>query len=115
MIPFKNRFHGHNSLTFTYKNGQTIRTKLFTIKFCPNPRKRFSRIAVVISKKVAKHAVKRNFVRRRVYSLLHPKISQFTKNYDLIFIAHSLELAEINFSELEQKITNELQQAQIIK
>lgn len=115
MIPFKNRFHGHNSLTFTYKNGQTIRTKLFTIKFCPNPRKRFSRIAVVISKKVAKRAVKRNFVRRRIYSLLHPKIMQFNQNYDLIFIAHSLELAEINFSELEQKITTELKQAKIIK
>lgn len=114
MIPFKNRFHGHNSLTFTYKNGKTIRTKLFTIKFHPNSRKRFSRLAVVVSKKVAKKAVKRNFIRRRIYNLLHPKIGQFNKIYDFVFIVHSNELAEINFQELDQKITNELKTAKII-
>lgn len=114
MIPFKNRFHGHNSLTYTYKNGQTIRTKLFTIKFCPNPRKRFSRVAVVVSKKIAKKAVERNFIRRRLYSLIHPKITRFTKIYDLIIIAHSNEISELNFAELDQKITDELLQAKVI-
>lgn len=114
MIPFKNRFHGHNSLTYTYKNGQTIRSKLFSIKFCANPRKRFSRLAVVVSKKVAKKAVQRNFLRRRLYSLMRPYLNQLTKNYDLIIIVHSAELAEVNFSELETKIMAELRAQHIL-
>lgn len=114
MIPFKNRFHGHNSLTYTYKNGQAIRSKFFSIKFCANPRKRFSRVAVVVSKKVAKKAVQRNFLRRRLYSLLRPYISQFRQNYDLILIVHSVELGQVNFAELEAKIVDELKQQQIL-
>lgn len=114
MIPFKNRFHGHNSLTYTYKNGQTIRSKLFSIKFCTNPRKRFSRVAVVVSKKVAKKAVQRNFLRRRLYSLIRPYINQFQRNYDLIIIVHSAELGHVNFAELETKIVAELKSQQIL-
>lgn len=114
MIPFKNRFHGHNSLTYTYKNGQTIRSKLFSIKFCANPRKRFSRVAVVVSKKVAKKAVQRNFLRRRLYSLIRPYIAQFQRNYDLIIIVHSAELGQVNFTELETKIVAELKSQQIL-
>ena len=114
MIPFKNRFHGHNSLTYTYRNGQTIRLKLFSIKFCANPRKRFSRVAVVVSKKVAKKAVQRNFLRRRLYSLIRPHIAQFQRNYDLIIIVHSAELGQIKFAELEQKIITELKNQQIL-
>ena len=108
MIPFKNRFHGHNSLTYTYKNGQTIRSKLFSIKFCANPRKRFSRVAVVVSKKVAKKAVQRNFLRRRLYSLIQ-------RNYDLIIIIHSADLGQVNFAELETKIIAELKSQQILR
>jgi len=115
MIPFKNRFHGHNSLTYTYKNGQTIRSKLFSIKFCTNPRKRFSRVAVVVSKKVAKKAVQRNFLRRRLYSLIRPYIAQFQRNYDLIIIVHSAELGQVNFAELETKIIAELKSQQILR
>ena len=114
MIPFKNRFHGHNSLTYTYRNGQTIRSKLFSIKFCVNPRKRFSRVAVVVSKKVAKKAVQRNFLRRRLYSLIRPYVAQFQRNYDLIIIVHSAELGQVKFAELEQKIITELKNQQIL-
>ena len=114
MIPFKNRFHGHNSLTYTYKNGQTIRTKLFTLRFCTNPRKRFSRVAVVVSKKIAKKAVKRNFMRRRLYNIIHHYIDNFTQHYDLIIMVNSLDVMTIDFYELKQKLVDELQNTGII-
>lgn len=92
MIPFKNRFHGHNSLDYVYKNGQTVRSRLANVKCTVNPKRSDSRVAVVVGKKVIKSAVKRNLIRRRVYEYVRLQISQFTKIFDVVIIISSSEL-----------------------
>ncbi len=114
MIPFKNRFHGYGSIRYLHQNGQIIRTKNFSLKYITNPRRRFCRLGVIVSKKIDKRATCRNFIRRRIYNILYPLIKDFNDNYDLVIIVHNKEIAKINYDHLSKKITNCLKQAQII-
>ncbi|NTW61155.1 ribonuclease P protein component [Candidatus Saccharibacteria bacterium] len=115
MINSVNRFHGHGSLRFVYKNGEAVRSHLFTIKYIQNPRRKKSRIAIVISKKVVKGAVKRNRIRRRIYEIIRLRLPHFTTVYDVALIAISSELLNISHHDLSQQIDELLRQAGIIK
>ena len=115
MIPFKNRFHGHNSLDYTYKNSQTTRSRLVNVKSVVNKKRTDSRVAVVIGKKVVKSAVRRNLARRRVYEYIRPKIADFTNIYDVVITITSSALLSVTHAELAAQLNQLLIQAQIIK
>ena len=116
MLAYKNRFHGHGSLRFVYKNGRAARAEEMTLKFSLNPRRKTPRIAVVISKKVLKSAVGRNRIRRRIYEVIRQNLTNLTShNLDMVFIVSSSKLRDIEASELETIITNLLTQAKIYK
>lgn len=104
MIPYKNRFHGHNSLDYTYKKGQTTRSRLVNIKSTKNNRRLNSRIAVVIGKKIAKSAVKRNLARRRVYEYIRPKINEFDTIRDVVIVITSVELLSLKSADLTKQL-----------
>jgi len=114
MIPFKNRFHGHNSLNYVYKNGQSARSDMISIRYIKNSNRKESRIAVVVGKKILKSAVGRNRIRRRVYGYAHTLLVNFQDSYDLIFIIHSKELKDIGHKDLAQQIDKLLNQAKIL-
>lgn len=113
MIPFSNRFHGHGSLRFVYKNGQVIRSRFITLKYISNPGRKHSRIAVVVSKKVIKSAVKRNRIRRRVYECIRLELDDFKKVYDVALIVSSPELLIMPHEELVNLIDEMLSEAGI--
>ena len=106
MISKELRFHGHGSLNFLYKNGETKRSKHMALKSISNPRRKKPRFAVVVSKKVHKSAVKRNFIRRRIYEIwrkdIMPKLK--IKNLDAAVIVYSPELIRLANSELGMEI-----------
>ena len=106
MIPFKNRFHGHSSLRYVYKNGQAIRSHLITVKVIANPHRKDSRIAVVVSKKVMKSAVRRNHIRRQIYEYMRLKLPHIDGVYDIAIVASSGEL----FTTPYEAITDQLNQ-----
>lgn len=89
MIPFSYRFHGHGGLRYVYKNGKTSRTRLLTVKAINNPRRKNSRIAVVVSKKVHKSAVGRNRIRRKIYEIIRLQISDLKPAHDMVVIVTS--------------------------
>ncbi len=66
MISKRHRFKGHKSLDYVYRNGKTFKTGGMGIKASPTRGEDY-RLAVVVSKKVHKSAVRRNRIRRRVY------------------------------------------------
>jgi len=72
MIAQKFRFHGHASLKYVFSRGQQQRSKFFAVKWVKNSRRHQPRLAVVVSKKVFKSAVKRNRIRRRIYEISRP-------------------------------------------
>jgi len=115
MIPFKNRFHGHNSLRYVYKNGNAIRSRLFTIKATYNKHRKESRVAVVISKKVLKSAVKRNKVRRRLYELIRYQLPNLNGVYDIVVIISSGEILSIEHVDLSNQLLQLFRQAEILK
>lgn len=104
MLSYKNRFHGHGSLRYVYKNGAAVRSHLMTMKYTPNPRRKHSRIAVVISKKVIKGAVGRNRVRRRVYEIVRHKLPDFKQPTDIALIIVSSEVRTMPHDDLLQSI-----------
>ena len=69
MLNKKYRFHSRGGVRYVYQKGKTVRTPKMSLVFAENSRG-FTRVAVVISKKVIKSAVGRNRVRRRVYEAL---------------------------------------------
>ncbi|MEI7918232.1 MAG: ribonuclease P protein component [Candidatus Saccharibacteria bacterium] len=113
MIPFNNRFHGHNSLRFVYNNGQAVRSHSIIIKFTTNPHRKRSRIAVVVSKKVLKSAVKRNKVRRRIYESIRLKLPFIKGVYDIVIIVTSGELLTVAHKEITNQIDQLFTQANI--
>lgn len=69
--------------------------------------KGFTRVAVVVSKKVEKTAVGRNRIRRRVYEALRLNMNLIPKKRDYIFVIYAKDVKDMPFAELE-KLLGEL-------
>lgn len=102
MIPSKHRFHGHNSIRYVYSNGKSARSKVATIKYVANPHRKYSRVAVVVSKKVIKSAIGRNRIRRRIYEYVRTQaLPHFSRPYDVAIIVSSPELTTLAYEEFK--------------
>lgn len=111
MLAFKNRFHGHGSLRYVYKNGAAQRSRLFTVKTTRNTRRNDSRFAVVISKKVYKSAVGRNRARRRMYEIIRHELPRITAVHDAVVIISSSEVITAPADELHTLLIQLFEQA----
>jgi len=114
MIPFKNRFHGHSSLKYVYKNGKSARCHIVTIKYIINPHRKESRIAVIVGRKIIKSAVRRNLIRRRLYECVRVKIPDLQTVYDIAIIVTSSDLLNLNHQELSDQINQLFGQSRLI-
>ncbi len=114
MITFNNRFHGHNSLRYVYKNGEAVRSRSITFKFIQNKNRKRSRFAVVISKKILKSAVKRNLLRRRMYEYIRLKLPYLKDVYDVVFIITSNDLLNMSHDELVYQLDQLVSQSGIL-
>lgn len=115
MLQQCNRFHGHGSLKFVYKNGQAVRSSIVTVKYVKNPYRSHSRFAVVVSKKVLKSAVRRNRIRRRVYEIIRLELPYLKNDQDVVIIIFSSEVLLMPYKDLKQVIKNILSQAKLYK
>lgn len=115
MLAFKNRFHGHGSLKYVYRNGASVRSRLFAIKYVKNTRRTTPRVAIVVSKKVLKPAVGRNRIRRRLYEIIRQELPQLIPEYDIAVIVFSRDVETIPHEELETAVIESLRQARLYK
>lgn len=106
MLNQKFRFHSRGGVRYVYQKGKTIRRAKASLIFAPNERG-FTRVAVVVSKKVNKTAVGRNRIRRRVYEAIRKNFEYLPEKTDYIFVIFSRDFMTIPYSELE-KILGEL-------
>ena len=106
MLSKKYRFHSRGGVKYVYQKGNTIRKPGISLVFCDNTKK-YTRIAVVVSKKVEKTAVKRNRIRRRIYEALRINMDLVPKERDYIFVVYDKKIERIAFRELE-KLLGEL-------
>lgn len=114
MISQKYRFHGHASLKYLLANGTNIRGNILSIKIVDNNRRKYSRVAIIISKKVLKHAVDRNRARRRLYEIVRPMISDFNCTVDLAIIVYKSNVINAPHDELVAEVTKCLQKAELL-
>lgn len=92
-----------------------MRSAHLAIKYLPNPRRKSYRLAVVVSKKVHKSAVKRNRIRRRLYEIFREHQSQFVAPHDLVCVVFSDQITTMSSQELRAVIRALLHQAGLIK
>lgn len=110
MIASDNRFHGTNSLNFVYRNGKTLRSKYFLIKYAENNRQKTYRAAVVVSKKVNKSAPVRNRIRRRLYELIRTEMAPKLKNIDVVITVFDDQVAKASAPELKSAFVQLIKQ-----
>jgi len=110
MLRRGNRFHGYNSLRVVYQHGQTVRGSLLSLRYAPGKRAEF-RCAVVVSRKVAKSAVVRARIRRRIYEQVRLQMPAKAAPYDLVWTAFSDQLATIDSATLAAQIGEMLAKA----
>lgn len=115
MLSVYHRFHGHGSLRYVYKNGQAVRSRLVTIKYIANPRRKMSRFTVVVSKKVHKGAVGRNRIRRRIYEIVRHEMPHLRASYDVALMVFSNEVLTQSHEELNDTIKQLFLQAGLYK
>lgn len=115
MLSSTHRFHGHGSLRYVYKNGLAVRSHFMTIKTTVNPRRKHSRFAIVISKKVLKSAVGRNRIRRRIYEVMRAELPNITKPHDIVVMVFSSELVAMPADELANTVRQLFDQAGLYK
>ena len=113
MLAQENRFHGHASLKYVYRNGNVSRSRLFVVKAITNSRRSHTRCSIVISKKVLKSAVGRNRVRRRVYHILHEFLPHIHEAQDIVVIIYSAEVTTMPHDELRAQLLMQLSEAKV--
>ena len=86
-------------MKYVYQKGKTIRKPGMSLVFCENARG-FTRIGVVVSKKVSKTAVSRNRIRRRVYEALRENMEYIPKKRDYIFVVYTKDVGVMPYTEL---------------
>lgn len=111
MISKSHRFHGHNSLTYVYRHGQVVRGPLMALKYVTNDRRDAYRLSVVVSKKVAKSAVVRNRIRRRLYEAYRQSEDHIVKPYDMVVTVFSDVVQSLPADEVTQAVQAQLKQA----
>ena len=104
MISKAHRFEGQNGLLYVYRKGGTIRTKYAAAKFVVNKRRVDWRVAVVVSKKVAKAAPHRNRIRRRLYEQIRLLAPEYLKNHDVVITVFDAELETVPPATIEKLV-----------
>lgn len=115
MISSLNRFHGYGSLRYLLKNGKTARNRIMAVRYIKNPKRKNSRVAVVVGKKIAKSAVKRNRIRRRIFEIIRTNWDYLEPGYDFSIAVFSIEPLLIPHKELEKDVLELLKGAKIYK
>jgi len=114
MISQKYRFHGRSSLKYVFTNGNNIRNSFFSVKWTANSHRKHPRVAVIVSKKVYKSAVRRNRIRRRVYTAVQPILGN-APPIDIAINIYSPEVLMLTNEELIDQLLPSLNKAGLTK
>jgi len=92
VLPAPNRLH-RRDFEQTYTHGDHFSSKFFKLRrwFTQANQQLPARIGIVVSKKVAKHAVKRNQLKRQIRAILRSYLPQLKKDLQIIVTVASLD------------------------
>lgn len=99
-------------MRFVLRHGHTQRRGPLSLKHVHNDRRRTSRIAVVVSKKVSKKAVVRNRIRRRIFETTRRSLHILSQPTDIVITVFDVSVAEVSPDRLETQLTSMLRATQ---
>lgn len=115
MLRFTNRFHGHGSLRYIYKNGQALRSHSLTLRYIENSRRKTPRVSIVVSKKILKSAVGRNRIRRRLYEIVRHELPHLKPNLDMVILVFHADIRTQLHDELQKQLRQIFSEAGLYK
>jgi len=92
-----------------FRKGKKISGRNFLFRFLP--RENSQKALVVVSKKVAKSAVTRNRIRRRLFEIV--RLTPIQKPHDMLLVVHSADLASMPAPELQRIVAGLLSKSGI--
>ncbi len=111
MLPLKNRLKKKTDLERVFKEGKGIREDFLLLKFTKNNLET-SRFGFVVGQKVAKKAVLRNKIKRRLREAVRKKLSEIRVGFDGVWVA--LKGSETkNFEEIKAAVKKILQRGKL--
>ncbi len=115
MINRLHRFHGHNSLSYLFRNGKSQRVEFLSLKYASSKKDDY-RLAVIVSKKVSKSAVVRNRIRRRIFETVRVIKKDSSKKWpiDIALTVYDEKIAKIPQQELVKSLETLLKKSKII-
>lgn len=103
MLGRAHRFHGYGSVRRTYKEGRGVRGSDISLRYVARPGGKPYRVAVVVSRKVSKSAVKRNRIRRRLYEVVR-RCSATPQSTDMIFTVFNDRVCDMPSDDLGREV-----------
>lgn len=100
MLPQAQRLHKTTDIAATYHAGRKYTHRLFRVH-CRSNGLTGSRVTVVISTKIAKRAVDRNYMKRRLRASIRQYLPNLRLPSDLIVVGHAA-LRDATFQEIDQ-------------
>ncbi len=107
MISRTHRFRGRKNINAVYRHGTPTRGTLFNLRVLKKNEGSY-RVAVVVSKKVAKSAVVRNRIRRKIYSCFNTPELKNLPPMDIIINVFSPAVATASQSDLLFQLQKQL-------
>ena len=111
MLASKHRFHRRNHVNRVYKQGSSVRQGALSLKYRVAEGGSHTKFAVVVSKKVAKNAVDRNRIRRRIFELLRNNKNTVPDGFEGVVGVFDASVADLPHKELEKHVRDLLAKA----
>jgi len=115
MFTDAHRLRSPNAVRRPSRYGKGAKSKHMGIKYIES-NIQGPRIAVVVSKKVSKSAVKRNRIKRRIIENIRQNfITKLNQNLDIVIFAYSSDIAKLPSVDLTLELNDVFQKANILQ
>jgi len=94
------------------QQGRSLTSRLLILAWIPNDVGRL-RVGFVVSKRISKRAVERNYIKRLLSEAIRPEIPKLSGGWDIVLSARN-QITTADLRALEQDIVNLLHRARLL-
>lgn len=113
MLKKKYRLRKTKEFERVYQEGKGVKIGFVALKFVktelPN-----SRFGIIVSKKIANKAVKRNKIKRRLREAIRKHLPEIKDGFDIVIFAQP-EICDKDFTQIEECLLKNLKKANLLK
>jgi ribonuclease P protein component len=95
------------------QQGRSIASRLLILAWIPNEVAQL-RIGFVVSKRISKHAVERNYIKRLLSEAIRPVLSEIPRGWDIVLSARN-QASSADLQALKQDIITLLRRAHLLE